>query len=104
MGFLERGLGMKKAIVCLAMSMGLLIGAGSASATGGNDSDRGTDSDRVAVTAKFCKKHTARPVCKRQPRAVPEIDATSGTQAIALVLGVSLLGAERLRRRPHRAS
>jgi len=39
-----------------------------------------------------------------QPRAVPEIDATSGIPAVALVLGVTLLGAERLRRRSSRAS
>jgi len=39
-----------------------------------------------------------------QPRAVPEIDATSGIPAAAFVLGVTLLGAERLRRRSQRAT
>ena len=76
---------MKRAMLAIAVSVTLLIGAGSAYA--GNDKDKTKPkSDETNV------------------RAVPEIDATSGLPAIALVLGVALLGAERLRRRSERAS
>ena len=36
---------------------------------------------------------------RQPPRVVPEINATAGTQALALVIGATLLGAEGLRRR-----
>ena len=76
---------MKRAMLAIAVSVTLLIGGGSAYA--GNDKDKTKPkSDETNV------------------RAVPEIDATSGLPAIALVLGVALLGAERLRRRSERAS
>lgn len=45
---------------------------------------------------QFCAKKPSTPP---PVAAVPEIDAASGAQAIALVAGVLLLGAERLRRR-----
>lgn len=45
---------------------------------------------------QFCTKKPSTPP---PVAAVPEIDAASGAQALALVVGVLLLGAERMRRR-----
>jgi hypothetical protein len=78
----------KNVALALAASVTLLFGAGSA----------------FAADAKKCYKNGKQVACKvakaKKPKAkaVPEIDATSGGQALALVLGVGLLGAERLRR------
>ena len=74
----------KNVVLSVAASMTLLFAAGSAFAT----------------VAPKCKKVGQKLVCPAaKKKAVPEIDATSGSPAIALVLGVGLLGAERLRRR-----
>ena len=81
---------MKKSILCLAAILALLTVAGSASATPSERRDR-------ACAQSQSPNH--RQCADARVRAVPEIDSTSGTQAIALILGVMLLGAERLRRR-----
>jgi hypothetical protein len=51
----------------------------------------------------FCKRNPEAQGCATgsvgTASAVPEIDASSGSQAIALAVGLLLLGAERLRRR-----
>jgi len=82
---------MKRKMLTVALSVALLIGAGSVYA--GNDKHK----------HRFKHKHKWKSDVT-DVRAVPEIDATSGVPAIALVLGVALLGAERLRRRTERAS
>ena len=90
---------MKKSVLCLAASLSLLIVSGSAQA-----GDQAAQYQIDQALAKFCSAHPSNPKCRSGARAVPEIDATSGTQAIALVLGAGLLGAESLRRRRQRAS
>lgn len=92
---------MKKSILSIAATLSLLAFAGSASAqTYSYTYDGQTITiDRQAILAEFCKRYPQARVCTPQISAVPEIDATSGTQALALVLGVGLLGAEGLRRR-----
>jgi hypothetical protein len=72
-------------------SIALLIGAGSVFA--GNDKDKDKNKDKSIGKSEVS-----------DVRAVPEIDASSGVPAFALVLGVALLGAERLRRRSVRTS
>jgi hypothetical protein len=89
---------MKKSILSVAATLALCTFAGSANAQSSYDW-QSIDIDREAILARFCKRYPAARVCKPQVSAVPEIDATSGTQALALVLGVGLLGAEALRRR-----
>lgn len=89
---------MKKSIFSVAAVLSLLVFAGSASAQSTSDWQSITI-DREAILAQFCKRYPQARVCGPQVRAVPEIDATSGTQALALVLGVGLLAAEGLRRR-----
>jgi hypothetical protein len=88
---------MKKSIFSVAATLSLLAFAGSANAHTGDWQT--TTIDREAILAEFCKRYPAARTCKPQVSAVPEIDASSGTQALALVLGVGLLGAEGLRRR-----
>lgn len=76
----------KNVALVLAASMTLLFGAGSVFA---------------AVAKKCYDKSGKQVVCKvakPKAKAVPEIDAASGSAALALILGVGLLGAERLRR------
>lgn len=89
---------MKKSILSLAATAALMVMAGSANAQSSSDWQTVTI-DREAILEKFCKRYPQARVCTPQVRAVPEIDATSGTQALALVLGVGLLAAEGLRRR-----
>ena len=79
---------MRKIIFIAVASIALSIGAASAYA--------GSDSDAGSISAE-CKKNRASEKCRTRPQAVPEIDATSGGPAIALVLGAILLGAERRR-------
>lgn len=94
----------KSLVLFVAAAMTLLISAGSAFAR-----DR-SDCKKKRRESVECTRPQAEPGTKPQakpgtgPQAVPEIDAASGSPAIALVLGVALLGAERLRRRSkHRA-
>ena len=84
----------KNAALFVAGAMTLLFGAGSAFA----------DVKPIVkpIVKSNCKKVGTVLKCTTQKKAVPEIDATSGSPAIALVLGVGLLGAERLRRRSQR--
>ena len=91
---------MKKSILSIAATASLLIMAGGANAQSNNDWQH-ISIDRDAILAQFCQRYPSARICVRTPpvRAVPEIDATSGAQALALVLGVGLLGAEGLRRR-----
>jgi hypothetical protein len=95
----------KNGILPLVAVLCLTLGAGGAYA-----SDRiNSDSDPVKkvkvekVKVEKVKVEKVKPQKKPKKRAVPEIDAASGTQALALVCGVLLIGAERLRRRPQRA-
>ena len=89
---------MKKSILSIAAAVSLLAMTGAANAQS-VDRERITI-DREAILAQFCSRYPAARICSGpQVRAVPEIDASSGTQALALVLGVGLLGAEGLRRR-----
>ena len=86
----------KSLVLFVAAAMTLLISAGSAFAK-----DR-SDCKKKRRESVECTRPQGEPGTK--PQAVPEIDAASGSPAIALVLGVALLGAERLRRRSkHRA-
>lgn len=92
---------MKKELLSTVVAATLLFGFGSAYA--GQDSN-------LSRLEKRCQANPKSPKCQADlgaqvtPRAVPEIDATSGAPAIALVLGVALLGAERLRRRSRTAT
>lgn len=91
---------MKKSILSVAAVLSLLAFAGSANAQTTTTSDwQSITIDREAILAEFCRRYPQARVCAPQVSAVPEIDATSGTQALALVLGFGLLGAEGLRRR-----
>ena len=90
---------MKRFVFSLAASLSLLIGVGTAQA-----GDQAAQYQINQALAKFCSAQPSHPKCKREIRAVPEIDAASGTQAIALILGAVLLGAESLRRRRQRVS
>ncbi len=88
---------MKKSILGIAAAVSLL---GMASSANAQSADRPTISiDRQAILARFCSRYPAARICGRPVHTVPEIDASSGTQALALVLGAGLLGAEGLRRR-----
>ena len=91
---------MKKSILGIAATATLLFMTGGANAQSNNDWQN-IQIDRDAILAKFCQRYPSARVCATTPQvsAVPEIDASSGTQALALVLGVGLLGAEGLRRR-----
>jgi hypothetical protein len=92
---------MKKSILGIAATVSLLIMSGGANAQSNNDWQN-ISIDRDAILAQFCQRYPSARICVRTPpvvSAVPEIDATSGAQALALVLGVGLLGAEGLRRR-----
>jgi hypothetical protein len=86
----------KQGMLSVALSVALLIGAGSAYAGSKNRGSKDQASDDQTSGDQGSRDG--------RPKAVPEIDATSGIPAIAFVLGVSLLGAERLRRRSERAS
>ncbi|GIK35700.1 MAG: hypothetical protein AMXMBFR45_07670 [Gammaproteobacteria bacterium] len=96
---------MKRSILGVAAALSLLAIAGPASAQSSNDwqdswQNISIDIDRDELIARFCEHFPQARRCNRPPvHAVPEIDATSGTQALALVLGGALLGAEALRRR-----
>lgn len=90
---------MKKSILSIAATLSLLAFAGSASAQTYSYNGQTYTVDKQAIIAEFCRRYPTARVCAPQVSAVPEIDATSGTQALALVLGVGLLGAEGLRRR-----
>ena len=76
----------------------LLVMSGSANAQSSTDW-QSINIDREAILAKFCERYPAARICTQVIREVPAIDASSGTQALALVLGVGLLSAEGLRRR-----
>ncbi|MBM4220785.1 MAG: VPEID-CTERM sorting domain-containing protein [Gammaproteobacteria bacterium] len=89
---------MKKSILGVVATAVVWGAVGTANAQTTTDSRRITI-DTQAILAEFCRRHPSARVCTRRVSAVPEIDATSGTQALALVLGVGLLGAEGLRRR-----
>lgn len=90
---------MKRSILGVAAALSLFAFAGSASAQSSSDWSS-INIDRDAILARFCEHFPQARQCNRPPvHAVPEIDATSGTQALALVLGGALLGAEALRRR-----
>jgi hypothetical protein len=90
---------LKRSIISIAASLSLLISVGTTQA-----GDHAGQTQINQAVAKFCKAQPSHPKCKGHVRAVPEIDAASGTQAIALVLGAVLLGAESLRRRRQRAT
>ncbi len=89
---------MKKSILGITAMATLLVMSGSANAQSSNDW-QSINIDREAILARFCERYPAARVCTQVIREVPEIDASSGTQALALVLGVGLLSAEGLRRR-----
>lgn len=86
---------MKNGILPLVAILCLTLGASGAYA-----------GDRVNNDSEPVKKIKVQKIKvqkKAKKRAVPEIDAASGTQALALVCGVLLIGTERLRRRSQRA-
>jgi len=89
---------MKKSILGITAMATLLVMSGSANAQSSNDW-QSINIDREAILARFCERYPTARVCTRVVREVPEIDASSGTQALALVLGIGLLSAEGLRRR-----
>lgn len=89
---------MKKSILGVAATATLLLMAASANAQSSSDW-QSINIDRDAIMARFCERYPSSRVCTRVIREVPEIDASSGTQALALVLGLGLLSAEGLRRR-----
>jgi len=83
----------KKSVLSVLAMLFLSIGASGAYAGSKNQ-------DKYDKYKEKDKKAQSRPNGgKDKPRAVPEIDAASGTLALAFVGGVLLLGAERLRRR-----
>ena len=88
-------------MLSLALSVALLMGAGGAYAGSKN---QGFKDQKSGDQTSSDQTSSDQGSSDGRPKAVPEIDATSGIPAIALVLGVSLLGAERLRRRSERAS
>ena len=75
----------------------LLVMSGSVNAQSSTDW-QSINIDREAILAKFCERYPPARICTQVIREVPEIDASSGTQALALVLGIGLLSAEGLRR------
>jgi hypothetical protein len=82
----------------LLSTLGLMALLGTGTASAGALLDPILDySCQQNPTAPGCAERT--PGATNGAAAVPEIDATSGTQAIALAIGLLLLGAERLRRR-----
>lgn len=89
---------MKRSILGVAAALSLFAFAGSASAQSSTDWSS-INIDQDALLARFCERYPQARICQSQIHAVPEIDARSGTQALALVLGGALLGAEVLRRR-----
>ncbi len=93
---------MKKSILSIAATLSLLAFAGSASAQTYTYTYEGqtVTVDPQVIRAQFCARYPTARVCQTsQVQRVPEIDASSGAQALALVLGVGLLSAEALRRR-----
>jgi len=82
----------KKSVLSVLAVLLLTIGASGAYA-GSKDKNKEKYKD------KEIKEQSGPNGGKDKPRAVPEIDATSGTLALAFVGGVLLLGSERLRRR-----
>ncbi len=97
---------MKKSILSVAATAVLLIMAGSvnaqtvsSSASSSSIQLQSINIDRDAILARFCERYPNSRACTGVIREVPEIDASSGTQALALVLGLGLLSAEGLRRR-----
>lgn len=92
---------MKKSILSVAATLSLLAFANGAAAQSSTDWQNIT-LDRDAILARYCQRYPASRACTPVVREVPEIDASAGTQALALVLGVGLLSAESLRRRRRR--
>ncbi len=97
---------MKKLTLSIAAAAALLIMTGSvnaqaisSSASSARQDWQSISIDRDAILAKFCERYPSSRACTGVIREVPEIDASSGTQALALVLGLGLLSAEGLRRR-----
>jgi predicted transglutaminase-like cysteine proteinase len=92
---------MKKSILSIMATAALLVAASSANAQTQTYTYDGqtVTIDREAILARFCQRYPNARVCGSQIQRVPEIDASSGTQALALVFGVGLLSAEALRRR-----
>ncbi len=95
---------MKSVKLSIALSVALLIGAASAYAGSNSQgsNSQGSNSQGSSSQGSSSEGSSSQDPAKPKqpkPKAVPEIDATSGIPAIALVLGVALLGAERLRRR-----
>jgi hypothetical protein len=88
---------MKKSILSITAAV-LLVAAGSANAQTYTIDGRTITVDSQATLARFCQRYPNARVCQ-QVQQVPEIDAGSGTRALALVLGLGLLSAEALRRR-----
>ena len=86
---------MRLKMTLVGLGLATMLGAGTASAFE-------TLNPQILDPAKaaYCQKNPAK--CSNKVHAVPEIDVTAGSKAIALVLGLLLLGAESLRRRPGR--
>jgi hypothetical protein len=84
---------MKFKLILASIGLAATLGTGTASAL----------DTLFYVQKEYCSKNPDARDCgpsgSGTARGVPEIDATSGTQAIALAVGLLLLGAERLRRR-----
>ena len=91
---------MKKSILSIMATATLLVAASSANAQTYTYDGQTVTIDREAIIAKFCQRYPTARVCGSQVQRVPEIDASSGAQALALVFGIGLLSAEALRRRP----
>mgnify|MGYP003381756429 FL=1 len=91
---------MKKSILSIVAMAAVLIMSGSANAQSANGLQNSA-ADQATILASFCQRQPTHKKCVSTPpiREVPEIDASSGTQALALVLGLGLLSAEGLRRR-----
>jgi DMSO reductase anchor subunit len=89
---------MKKSILSIVAAAALLAGASSANAQTYTQEQTATV-DSQTLLSRFCRRYPSSQVCQSPVTQVPEIDASSGTQALALVLGLGLLSAEALRRR-----
>jgi hypothetical protein len=90
---------MKKSILSITATAVLLVAAGSADAQTYTYQEQTITVDKQALLDRFCRRYPSSRVCQSPVTRVPEIDASSGTQALALVLGLGLLSAEALRRR-----
>ena len=92
---------MKKSILNIIATAALLVAASRANAQTYTYTYEGqtVTVDSQAILAKFCKRYPSAQACRSPVTQVPEIDAGSGAQALALVLGLGLLSAEALRRR-----